>query len=67
MLGVIMGYTICKIQNNYKDEDVTISISETDEGWEEALKNWKKGKPPTKSKEWKNGTIVAKTKLKEEK
>ncbi len=61
-----MGYTICKLQNvsEFGDEKPDIMVDESEPGWDDALKNWKDGKNPTKSPFWKKG-IFALTKEKE--
>jgi len=36
----------------------TIWMVKGDDGWDEAVENWKQGKNPTSSKEWKKGVIA---------
>jgi hypothetical protein len=63
-----LGYKITGLQNTspyHGNPSPTIIISEGEEGWEEAYKNWLSGKSPTNSKEWKKG-VVATTKIGDE-
>jgi len=45
------------MSEKYK-ENPTIVIKNDDPEWENAFNNWKQGKPPTDSPEWKKGVYL---------
>jgi hypothetical protein len=51
---------IVALQNvsDWAEEIPTIKITIFDAGWSEAFENWKKGKNPTDSLEWKKGVFA---------
>lgn len=54
-------YKIVKLQNQsgyFGNSPPTIVIHENDDGWNEAFENWKTGKNPTNSTEWKKGVFA---------
>ena len=61
-----MGYVICKLQNvsGWSNEKPDVMIDDTHPDWDEILKRWASGKPPTDSKFWKKG-VIACTKVKD--
>lgn len=60
-----MPYKINYISNTstWSGENPTIEVKETDPNWNETYENWKQGKNPTDSKEWKKGVFATERKL----
>jgi hypothetical protein len=58
---ILQNCTPCKLpgpNNTWVYLTPTIQICDTDPGWEKAFENWKSGKNPTDSKDWKRGVVL---------
>jgi len=53
-------FQISALQNvsNWSGEEPSIKISVGDSDWNEALSNWRAGKNPTNSPEWKKAVVA---------
>lgn len=57
----MMGYVIYKLQNVSQwdsNNNPTVEISDIALNWIESLNNWRNGKNPTDSPEWKKGIFA---------
>jgi hypothetical protein len=56
-----MGYKITTLANSSNfpgNPEPTVKIVIGQKGWEQALENWKQGKAPTVSSDWKKGVFA---------
>ncbi len=60
--------TPSSLQNSsdWDEQKPTIKIANSDPQWTDAYNNWKNGKNPTDSKEWKKGIFLTFTKAEDD-